>query len=652
MSYWSLSGWAIALALTFIILRVHPRSPPDFSLASAPPAKLEILAALLLIAVGLIVRFSFLGEFFGGRLSGDEYLAPFVYTSKVVHGEAAQNGATHLTLALAFDLWYKTFNLSPLAARALSATLGTISLIFFFLGLRRAAGTRLAMWSAAFLSISLYGVYFSKLALEIGWTLFIPPIVLYLLVLASQKRSALLAASAGLVFSLGLFTYPGFLLATISVIAGMAISFIIYRRKAAPSWWRSSYWWIMALAFVAGSIPYTIFAIYQHLTILGVGQPLLRGGGAVSFTIAAALSGWKIVLYDALFGSNSWYLIHGDMAFLETALLPLAIYGVFIFWRTVTHADREKRWMWYGLFLSIPILIAMVPFTGPYPGMRRALFVLLPYSVAVGGGLIFLFSAITAHRAMLAIPDFKRNRPLYKMLGLGILMLAVAHPIAYQFTSGRDRSRINLGEGFSRKQIPTSFILKKLKSHDIILEQAEFNSGWFDASIYEQYPRLYNRYNTDADIPHQVLILTHGELTKLSDKILMTWNSRKFDKLLAAGKITITPENKPSNGTSIPYWGVLTTAPFEYAADNTAFNLTDPNWINGIAVRWAGFFVDNNSANLAEFTPGKKIGFSDGSERIIIKQTQNGPYLNIDLSGPPLDGTKVGYPNIFRINNE
>lgn len=32
-----------------------------------------------------------------------------------------------------------------------------------------------------------------------------------------------------------------------------------------------------------------------------------------------------------------------------------------------------------------------------------------------------------------------------------------------------------------------------------------------------------------------------------------------------------------------------------------------------------------------------------------FKQAQNGVYLNIDLTGSPLDGTKVGYPKKFKV---
>lgn len=558
VNLWILSAWLVAFALAFVIFREHRRSLPDFASVNASPARLEILAALVLIAVGLTLRLAFLGEFFGGNLTGDEHLATII-TSTTVHGERTRDGATHLTMALGLDFWYQVFGFSPLAARALSAALGTISLIFFFLGLRRAAGFRLALWSTAFLSVSLYGIYFSKISFDIVWALSLPPVVFFFLISAWQNRSALLAASAGLVFSLGLFSYPGFMLATISVIAGMVISHLVYRRNAEPSWWRSSQWWIMTLAFITGAIPYAVFAVYQHFTALGAGgEPLLMGGGALSsFSISSILSGWYQVLYDALFSSSSWYLIYHDLAFFEIALLPLGVYGIYMFWRAGTHADREKRWMWYGLFLAIPILISMVPFTGPYPGMRRAVFVLLPYSIALGGGFIFLLNAILAQRTVPAIPDSGRNHLLYKMLGLSILILAVAHSITYQFGTGRDISRVNRGEGFVKPRIPYSFILGKLKSHDIVFDQAEF-TGWFDGLIYTHYPRLYNRYNPEADIRHNVMVLPYDDLLKLSNKVLMIWDSGKFGQLVASGKVCVSPESMSSDvGVNLPYWGIF-----------------------------------------------------------------------------------------------
>ena len=92
------------------------------------------------------------------------------------------------------------------------------------------------------------------------------------------------------------------------------------------------------------------------------------------------------------------------------------------------------------------------------------------------------------------------------------------------------------------------------------------------------------------------------------------------------------------------------TYSLDYVSDST-YDLTDSNWTNGVAKNWAGFFVANRPANVAQLTPGKKISFADGSTRTIVRQEQSDVYLNIFLNGLPLDGSIVGYPKKFKIRN-
>ena len=556
---WQISAWAIALVLVIVILIEHRRSVPNLALLYAPPPRQEIIVALLIIGVGLVLRISFLDEFQGGRLTSDENLTSVVYTSAIAHGEPTNNGATHLAYALALDLWYQVFGFTPIVARALSATLGIISLTFFFFGLRSVAGVRLALWSAAFLSVSLHGVHFSKLALEMGWLLFIPPIVFFFLITASQKRSPALAAIAGLVFSLGMFSYPGFLLAAASIIVGMVVGYIVRRTGAEPFNWKNRHLLIMVLAFLAGSFPFTAFAVYQHLTVFGAAN-LFRGGGGVTLSMAAALAGWSQLAHDGFVSSDSWYLMHRGMAFFSITLLPLALYGVFLFWRA------KWQWYWYGFFLAILICIAIVPFTGAYPGMRRALFTLLPYSVAIGGGLIFLLNAMAARaRTIPKMTESMLPRLLFKLLPLGILALAVAHPIAYQLTTGRDTVKWNRGDGFVLARIPFDFILSTLKSHDIVLDRKEF-TGMFDGLLYTAYPQLYGRYNQESGIRHRVMFasapidsLSRDEVAKLPNKILITGDAGTFAHLVATAEICVSPDSMSSANAHLPYWGIFQT---------------------------------------------------------------------------------------------
>jgi hypothetical protein len=83
-------------------------------------------------------------------------------------------------------------------------------------------------------------------------------------------------------------------------------------------------------------------------------------------------------------------------------------------------------------------------------------------------------------------------------------------------------------------------------------------------------------------------------------------------------------------------------------ADN-AFFLTDQNWVNGIARRWAGFFVPNNKKFRGEYRPGRIVQFANLSTRRIVRTEMNGIYLNIFVEGDPLNPEEVGMPNSFSV---
>ncbi len=82
---------------------------------------------------------------------------------------------------------------------------------------------------------------------------------------------------------------------------------------------------------------------------------------------------------------------------------------------------------------------------------------------------------------------------------------------------------------------------------------------------------------------------------------------------------------------------------------DTAFNLTDQNWVNGVARNWAGFFVRNTMKNRNSLTPGKAIKFAGDHSRSITRQEDGGYFLNIFLNGNPLDGNILGFPHKFEI---
>lgn len=77
------------------------------------------------------------------------------------------------------------------------------------------------------------------------------------------------------------------------------------------------------------------------------------------------------------------------------------------------------------------------------------------------------------------------------------------------------------------------------------------------------------------------------------------------------------------------------------------FFLTDNSWVDGIARRWAGFFVPNTPKFYDEYKLGRFVQLANRETREITRIEPNGLYLNIYLNGDPLDSEKVGLPTRF-----
>jgi endoglucanase len=84
----------------------------------------------------------------------------------------------------------------------------------------------------------------------------------------------------------------------------------------------------------------------------------------------------------------------------------------------------------------------------------------------------------------------------------------------------------------------------------------------------------------------------------------------------------------------------------------TPANSTDENWVNGVARAWATAFIVTDSIQAkSDFAVGKKVTFSDGTVRTIVRQKENAGSLIVFLDGAPLDGKVVGYPNKIKVTD-
>jgi len=79
--------------------------------------------------------------------------------------------------------------------------------------------------------------------------------------------------------------------------------------------------------------------------------------------------------------------------------------------------------------------------------------------------------------------------------------------------------------------------------------------------------------------------------------------------------------------------------------ETTPYQLTDNNWINGVGIKFPGFLVNNTQGNIDYYRVGNLVRFSNGETRNIVRAESSADFLNIYISGGPLKGEDVGFPN-------
>lgn len=78
-----------------------------------------------------------------------------------------------------------------------------------------------------------------------------------------------------------------------------------------------------------------------------------------------------------------------------------------------------------------------------------------------------------------------------------------------------------------------------------------------------------------------------------------------------------------------------------------AFNLTDANWVNGVS--GTRFFVKNDFSNRQSLVVGAGINFSDAGVREITALEYSEQYINVTVSGNPLNPKLDGYPHLIEV---
>ena len=507
-SGWVLGGCAALLALSAFRRRigVDPDPTPRFR-------RFELCLGSALVAAGVWLRVARLGEFQGGVLTGDENWASIVYVSDFVHGLEPHRflGASLGTFALLVDGWNQVFGFEPAATRRLTVAAGLAATALLFLALRRLTDPSLALLATGLSCVSPFAVFFSRLALEPIYAVFFFIALLFTFALGRDgpgpARSFLIGALAGI----GWFVYAGFPLAVAALTLGWgAASLVLVTNRGSPevrgaATAKANRIRGRASSLAAAAVGFlTIYAPMMLLNTFVLGGGFLAtGGGTAAFAWPAIHEAGVQLLRDLFLEGDSWYLPWRGAPVLERALLPFAALGAVWSWRRYPNPAAR------GALLAAPILIALCTVAGPYPGMRRALVVLVPYHFCAAAGMLLTVRRLAASNGTTRAAAGPRAG-----LAMALIALCALHAVVYQLAFGREMvGPYRFSGGFTvEPPLPYQILVDRLREGPVLLDAGEF--GQLDRKYYLSLVRLAQRY---GELPSE------EELLHFSDDPDLAW---------------------------------------------------------------------------------------------------------------------------------
>ena len=501
---WSYIGYINTAVLAIVILPYIFRDVPSPKVEVTQPGLIEVGFIACVIVLGLVLRLFFMEEFEAGKLTSDEAWMSIYYTANIVGGEPVRTGATKIVFSLVFDLWHHLVPFTASWSRGLSALLGILGILAVYFWAAASFGIRIALWTAALSCVSLYGIYFSKLSLEIIWALVIPPLVLLLVGKKWNRFSGVSFFFAGCVAAAGMFTYPGTILVFVALALGYGVAWFLQRIVLE----RFGGWPIVSIVsikywvcFFLGFITVMAFGVYLHFRVYGVnGDALFFGGGNPTAQWFQIVSNLKAVLIDLFNEGRSWYLPYRGTPFVEVFVWPIALLGARVAWVS------RSTWTVRGLIFAIPLIIILSAMTGAYPGMRRAAGVLPFLYLFASIGMVYILGSRCNSEN-----EVKQGRSaahctynvFLRYAAVITVVIGIGHLIYYQFTLGRNYTSFNFGTGFVLEPFEYEELMEVLQEKDIVIDFPE-GKEYFDKLFYKHYPSLARRYRWGYKSDHNV----------------------------------------------------------------------------------------------------------------------------------------------------
>ncbi len=422
------SGWAFWMWMTGVVLFLigvwldGPSLDPEAEKAAAQPWYAPVLsrrslgiALVLIVLVAIFARFYALGSYPHGLQSDEanngldalKWLAGAPY---MPYAETNEGQATLFTYMIA--LFIQLFGQSVTTMRMVSATVGVLTVLVFYLLARELYDQRIALLATALLAADRWHVTFSRIVYE----LILVPLVLSLQVLflikAFKSGRRRWWALSGMVLALGMNTYTAYRVIPFFMLAYFAYWLLTHRDRARRDLEGMGLFFAGALLSVA---PLGVYVIH-HWSIF------VQRMRTISIFRDVEAVGSYAPIWSNLRKVLLMFNFQGDMAalnnlpgapMLHAAVAIMMVLGLFWALRWFWKELPALYLLWFGSIASLAVMTV----AHEAPNARRPIG-LVP--------LIYLLVAVVLQALWLAwqrAVGVKRSRPMLVLLIAGVVVV-------------------------------------------------------------------------------------------------------------------------------------------------------------------------------------------------------------------------------------
>ncbi len=332
---------------------------------------IEVVVVILIIGLGAFLRFADLNQLPFGvypdeAANGND--ANQIIQHPVVKVFLENNGGREGLFIYLIALSFKLFGSSIASIHLVSALIGTLTLIFFYLLAKELLGRKLGIVGLFFFTISTWHLTFSHDGFRAILVPFLTCAFLYFLVKAWRSKKTVFWIFTGIALGLGIYTYIAFRFVPVIIFVILVYKYLIQKSAVWKMKSVKKGIIIFLIALVLTTTPFLIHSIFHPLDFVGraggvsIFNPGLQQGGFIKTALGSFI---KTLGMFNFAGDNNWRHNLSGEPMLNFWVGLLMLWGLLI---TIINFKKTK----YFLILA-GFFVMMVPAMLTAEGVPHAL---------------------------------------------------------------------------------------------------------------------------------------------------------------------------------------------------------------------------------------------------------------------------------------